>query len=144
MKEKLRTQATSTPADTVGNSVRARSRVFLQSKEVIKLSLIKSPIDAIRSLLNKAQNFFILKVPGAFLTCLENGSPVLTKSSTRFIFILQGVAFFICDSTQGLAKVSYCAMLVGYSYMEPEQCLFLFVCKGGKRPQFHVLLGFHE
>ena len=29
------------------------------------------------------------------------------------------------------AKVSYCAMLVGYSYNEPEQCLFLFVCKGG-------------
>ena len=28
------------------------------------------------------------------------------------------------------AKVSYCAMLVGYSYNEPEQCLFLFVCKG--------------
>ena len=28
------------------------------------------------------------------------------------------------------AKVSCCAMLVGYSYNEPEQ-FFLFVCKGG-------------
>ena len=43
----------------------------------------------------------MLKVPRVFLSCLESGSPILTKSSTRFIFILQGVALFICNSTEG-------------------------------------------
>ena len=50
MKEELRAKATSTSASTVWNSVRARSRVFLQCKEVIKLSLIDGPIDVIREL----------------------------------------------------------------------------------------------
>ena len=84
-KKEFRAKATSTSVDTIGNSVRTRSRVFLQSKEVTKLSLIKSPINVIRSLLNKSQSLFMLTVPRAFLTCLENGSPILTKSSTRVI-----------------------------------------------------------
>ena len=53
-KEELRTKTTSTSVDTVGNSVRARSRVFLQSKKVIKLGLINSPADVIRSMLDKS------------------------------------------------------------------------------------------
>ena len=40
-------------------------------------------------------------MPQAFLTCLENSSPILTKSSTRFIFILLGVVLFICNCTEG-------------------------------------------
>ena len=76
-----------------------QSRVFLQSKEFIKVSLMNSLIDVIRSLLNILQNIFVLVIPRAFFACLENGSPILTKSSSRFIFIFQGVALFICNST---------------------------------------------
>ena len=54
IEEELRTKATSTPVDTVGNSVRARSRIFLQSNEVVELGLINNPINVIRSLLNKS------------------------------------------------------------------------------------------
>ena len=100
IKEELRTQATSTPVGTVENSVRARSRVFLESKEVIKLSLINSPTDVIRSLLNISQNIFVLVMPRAFLACLENGSPIITEYSSRFILIFQGMAFFIRNSTE--------------------------------------------
>ena len=91
-----------TSVDTVGNSVRSRSRVFLQSKEVIKLSLINSPIDVIRSLFNKSQNLFMLVMSRAFFfACLENGSPIFAMSSSRVIFSIQGVALFICNSTEG-------------------------------------------
>ena len=82
IKEELQTQTTSTPVGTVGNSVRARRRVSLQSKEVIKFSLISSPTDVIRSLLDTSQNIFVLVMPRAFHACLENGSPILTKSSS--------------------------------------------------------------
>ena len=101
LNEEPRTKALITSVDTVENSVRSKSRVFLWSKEVIKFSPINSPIDVVRSLLNKSQNLFMLKVPQAFLACLENGFPVFTESSTTCIFILQGVALFICNSTEG-------------------------------------------
>ena len=90
----------STPVDTVGNSVRARSRIFLQSKEVIKLGLIKSPADVIKSMLDKSKNIFMLVMSRAFVACLENGSPVFAKSSSRVMFIIQRVSLFICDSTE--------------------------------------------
>ena len=102
-KEELRTQATSTSVGTIGNSVRARSRVFLSRKEVIQLSLINSPSDVIRSLLNISQNIFVLVMPRVFLARLENGSPMITKSSSRFILIFQGMAlqhrFLVTPST---------------------------------------------
>ena len=50
IKEDLRAQTCSTPVGTIWNSVRARSRIFLQSKEVVKLGLINSPTDVIKSL----------------------------------------------------------------------------------------------
>ena len=51
--------------------------------------------------MNKSQNPFVMVMPWAFLTCLKNGSPLLTESSTRVIFILQEVALFMCSSTEG-------------------------------------------
>ena len=96
MKEELRTQATRTSVNAVGNSIKARSRIFLQIKEVIKLGLINSPADVIRSMLNMSQNIFMLVMSRR----LENGSPIFTKSSSRVIFIIQGAALFICNSTE--------------------------------------------
>ena len=61
--------------------------------------MVKSPTDVIKSLLNKPQNFMLI-MPRAFLACLEDGSPVLTKSSARFIFILQEKFLFICNCTE--------------------------------------------
>ena len=55
----------------------------------------------------------MMVMPWAFLTCLENGSPVLTESSARVIFILQGWPSFICDSTEGQHRVFCCARHVG-------------------------------
>ena len=81
IKQELRTQTTSTSVGTVRNSVRARSRVFLQCKEFIKFSLINGPTDVIRSVLNMSQTIFMLVMSRASLACLENGSPILTKSS---------------------------------------------------------------
>ena len=43
-KEELRTKATSASVDTEKESVKSKSRVFLQSKEVINLSLTDGPI----------------------------------------------------------------------------------------------------
>ena len=90
MKEELRTQATSTSVNAVGNSIRARSRIFLQSKEVIKLGFLNSLADVIRSMLDKPQNIFMLVMSRAFVACLENCSPIFAKSSSRVIFIIQG------------------------------------------------------
>ena len=76
--EELRTQATSTSLDAVGNSVRARSRVFLQCKEFIKFSLINSPTDVIRSVLNISQKYLhvgdvsgLLRVPGKWFPSIH-------------------------------------------------------------------------
>ena len=143
-KEELRTKPTSTSVNIVGNSVRSRSRAFLQSKEVIKLSLINSPIDVIRSLLNISQNIIMLVMSRAFLACLENGSPVLTKSSTRVIFILQGVALFICDSTEGQHRFFVAPGTLAIPTSSQSNVFFLFASKRGLRLQFHVFQGFHE
>ena len=87
IKEELRTQATSTPVGTIWNSVRVRSRIILQSKEVVKLGLINSPTVVIKSLLNISQNIFVLVMSRAFLACLENGpqySQSLLPDSSSF------------------------------------------------------------
>ena len=91
-------QGHSTSVDTVGNSVMSRSRVFLQCKE-FKFSLINGPTDVIKSQLDKSQNLFMLMIPRAFLACLDNGSSILTKYSSRFILIFQGLSLFIRNST---------------------------------------------
>ena len=101
MKEELRAKATSTSFNAVGNFIMARSRIVLRRKEVMKLCLINSRTDAIKRLLNIFQNIFMLVMLRAFLACLETGSPALTHSSSRVILFLQGVAFFICNSTEG-------------------------------------------
>ena len=82
IKEELLTQTTGTPLGTVRNSVRARNRIFFQSKGVVKLSLINSPTDVIRSMLDISQNIFVLVMSRAFHACWENGFPILTKSSS--------------------------------------------------------------
>ena len=64
------------------------------------LRRMNSPTDVIRSVLSVSQNVFVLVMSRAFFACLENSSPILTKSSSRFIFILQGVALFVCNSTE--------------------------------------------
>ena len=73
IKEELRTKIPGTPVGNIWNSVGARSQIFLQSKEIVKLGLMKSPAYVIRSLLVMSRGFD---------TCLENGSPILTKPST--------------------------------------------------------------
>ena len=129
--------------DTVGNSVRSRSRVFLQSNEVIKLSLINSPLDVIRSLLNKSQNFFLLIImPRAFWRAwkmVPQYSQSLVPDSSSFSKVWP-------SSSVTALRVSTGFLLrqARWPFLQPEQCLFLFASKGGLRPQFHVFQDFHE
>ena len=70
IEEGLRTKIPGTFAGTKWNSIRARSRIILQSKEVVKLSLINSPADVVRSLLDTSLKNRVcdasglLRVPG--------------------------------------------------------------------------------
>ena len=74
IKEELRTKIPGTFAGTKWNSVRARSLIFIQSKEVVKLSLINSPTDVARSLLDTSLKNRVcdasglLRVPGKWFT----------------------------------------------------------------------------
>ena len=63
----------------------------------------------------------------------------LTKSSSRFIFILQGVARFICDGTEGQHRflVAPCSLAIPTS--SQSNVFFLFACTGGQRPCCEVL-----
>ena len=71
-----------TSVGTIWNSIRARCRILLQSDEFIKFGTTNCPTDIVRSFLNIPQDIFVLVVPLAFHTCLENGFPILTKSSS--------------------------------------------------------------
>ena len=51
IEEELRTKPSGTPVGTIWNSIRARSRIFLQSNEFVKFGLINGPADVVRSLL---------------------------------------------------------------------------------------------
>ena len=93
------------------------------SKEVIKLSLVKSPIDVMGTLLDKAENFFMVKMPRASRRAWKIVH-LNTQSSTRFIFILQGVTLFISDSTE----CQHGILIASCSCTEPKQCLSLFAC----------------
>ena len=101
-KGELRTHATRTPVSTVRNSVKARNRVFLDNKEVIKLSLINGPTNVIKSLLNISQNIFVLVMPRACLACLEDRPQYGVKlpwiifhfSSLRMVFLVSMKTLF--------------------------------------------------
>ena len=88
------TDTPSTPVRTMWNSVRTKKRIFLQSKEFVDPRLISRAADVIKSMLDILQKI-VLVICVAFHTCMENGSPILTKSSSWFIFVFQGTALFI-------------------------------------------------
>ena len=82
VEKELGAQATRTRIGGIRNSIKARCRIFLQSNEFIKFGTVKDPTDVGRSFLNIPQVIFVLVMPRALDTSLENGTPILTKPSS--------------------------------------------------------------
>ena len=57
VEEELRTETPGTSEGTIWNSIRARSRIFLQSNKFVKRGLINGPADVVMSFLNKFLGF---------------------------------------------------------------------------------------
>ena len=82
VKEELGAQSPRTSVSAKWNSIGARCRIFLHGNELVKLGPINGPTDVVRSLLNISKDILVLVMSRAFDTCLENGTPILTKLST--------------------------------------------------------------
>ena len=80
--KKLGAQSPGTLVDTIRNSIRATSRIFFKSNELVKLGTINGPADITTNFLNISQYIFVLVMSRALDAVLENEPPILTQSSS--------------------------------------------------------------
>ena len=100
VEEKLRTQASRTPAEAIRNPIRAWSGFLLCGHEFVKLVSVEFPADVIRSFPEVSQDSLIVMVRFAFISCLENRTPIFAWPPARFVFVFQRVTVFIGNSVK--------------------------------------------
>ena len=131
VEKELGAQPSRTLEGAIRNSIRARCRICLQSNKFIKFGTINGPTDIVRSFLNIPQDIFVLVMPRAHDAGLKNRTPILTKPSSLFIFVFQGMTVFISEralrqGTGFLARQARCPTL------HLAGALFFSVCVQGR------------